>query len=169
MFRSINFVSYLIYVGFLWIFVLNNFRSHFPVPLDCRLAHPYGANSFFIPPFTDGVFHSSSWLSDKFSSTAMCQTTSLNQDWLQNYTVGSIVSCTDIFLSFTCINKKCLNFTFYFQDKHRGPLISYLYAPMMVMIVANVFMFVWAAFNFYQRSAESSQVTNVLHNGQRYC
>ncbi|XP_046636275.1 probable G-protein coupled receptor Mth-like 3 isoform X1 [Daphnia pulicaria] len=56
----------------------------------------------------------------------------------------------------------------WFNHKHRGPLISYLYAPMMVMIVANVFMFAWAAFNFYQRSAESSQVTNVLHNGQRF-
>jgi hypothetical protein len=138
-----------------------------PVPLDHRNTHPSWVNSFSIPLFTDGVFHSSSWSSDKFSSTAMCQTTSLNQDWHQNYTAGSIVSCTDIFLSFTCINK-CLNFTFSFADKHKGPLIAYIYAPMMVMIVANVFMFVWAAFSFYQRSSESSQVTNVLHKGQRY-
>jgi hypothetical protein len=70
-----------------------------PVPLDHRNTHPSWVNSFSIPLFTDGVFHSSSWSSDKFSSTAMCQTTSLNQDWHQNYTAGSIVSCTDIFLS----------------------------------------------------------------------
>ncbi|EFX83093.1 hypothetical protein DAPPUDRAFT_240559 [Daphnia pulex] len=56
----------------------------------------------------------------------------------------------------------------WFNHKHRGPLIVYLYAPMMVMIVANVFMFVWAAFHFYQRSAESSQVTNLSHNGQKF-
>ncbi|XP_046439771.1 G-protein coupled receptor Mth2-like isoform X5 [Daphnia pulex] len=46
----------------------------------------------------------------------------------------------------------------WFNHKHRGPLIVYLYAPMMVMIAANVFMFVWAALNFYQRSSESSQI-----------
>jgi hypothetical protein len=97
----------------------------------------------------------------------MCQTTSLNQDWHQNYTAGSIVSCTDIFLSFTCINK-CLNFTSSLADKHRGPLIVYLYAPMIVMIVANVLMFAWAAVNFYQRSAEASQVINVSRKSQRY-
>ncbi|EFX83096.1 hypothetical protein DAPPUDRAFT_240555 [Daphnia pulex] len=56
----------------------------------------------------------------------------------------------------------------WFNHKHRGPLIAYLYAPMMVMIVANVFMFVWAAFKFHQRSVESSQVINVLHKGQRF-
>ena len=83
-----------------------------PVPSNLRQTHPSWVNSFSIPPFTDGGFHSSSWSSDKFSSTAMCQTTSLNQDWHQNYTAGSIVSCTDIFLSFTCINK-CLNYYFF--------------------------------------------------------
>jgi hypothetical protein len=62
------------------------------VPSDHRQTHPSWVNSFSIPPFTDGVFHSLSWLSDKSSSTAMCQTTSLNQDCLQNYTAGSIVS-----------------------------------------------------------------------------
>jgi hypothetical protein len=74
---------------------------------------------------------------------------------------------SDIFLSFTCINK-CLNFTFSLPDKHRRPLIAYLYGPMIVMIIANVFMFVWAAFSFYQRSVESSEVTKVSRKKQRY-
>ncbi|EFX83091.1 hypothetical protein DAPPUDRAFT_240561 [Daphnia pulex] len=56
----------------------------------------------------------------------------------------------------------------WFNHKHRGPLIVYLYAPMIVMIVANVFMFAWAAFNFYQRSAEASQVINVSRKNQSF-
>ncbi len=54
------------------------------------------------------------------------------------------------------------------QEKHTRPLIAYLYAPMIVMIVANVFMFVWAAFSFYQRSVESSQVINISRKSQMY-
>jgi hypothetical protein len=98
--------------GFL---VIQSLLHIIPVPSDCRLAHPYWANSFSILPFTDGAFHSSSWSSDKSSSTAMCQITSSNLDWLQNCIAGLIVSYIhpDIFLSLTCA-KKCLNFTFGF-------------------------------------------------------
>jgi hypothetical protein len=149
-------------------FFVTHSTLRFLVPSDCRLAHPSGADSFSIPPFTDGGFHSLSWLSDKSSSTVMCQTTSLNQDWLQNYTAGSIVSYSHNFLSITC--KQIIELILYFLilEKRRGPLLAYLYAPMIVMIVANVFMFVWSAFSFYQRSVESSQVTNVSRRFQRY-
>ena len=51
---------------------------------------------------------------------------------------------------------------------HKEPLIAYMYGPMIVMIMANVVMFVWATFNFYQRSVESSKVTNISRKNQRY-
>ncbi|XP_046439770.1 probable G-protein coupled receptor Mth-like 3 isoform X4 [Daphnia pulex] len=54
------------------------------------------------------------------------------------------------------------------NDKRRRAFIAYLYGPMIVMIVANVFMFVWAAFNFYQRSVESSLVINISRKSQRF-
>jgi len=51
---------------------------------------------------------------------------------------------------------------------HKEPLIAYMYGPMIVMIMANIVMFIWATVSFYRRSVESSKVTNISRKNQRY-
>ncbi|EFX83019.1 hypothetical protein DAPPUDRAFT_316132 [Daphnia pulex] len=56
----------------------------------------------------------------------------------------------------------------WFDHKYRGSVIAYLYGPLIVMIGANNIMIVWAGIKFCQRSVESSKVTNVSRNKQRF-
>nr|CAH0112502.1 unnamed protein product [Daphnia galeata] len=82
--------------------------------------------------------------------------------------VGQILQHSDVP---DCIIKPGFNSKSFcwFNHKHRGPLIAYLYAPMIVMIGFNVVMFIWATFIFYRRSAvESSKVTNISRKNQRF-
>ncbi|XP_046439774.1 G-protein coupled receptor Mth2-like [Daphnia pulex] len=56
----------------------------------------------------------------------------------------------------------------WFDRNDREPLIAYLYGPIIAMIGANCIMIIWAGIKFCQRSVESSQVTNVSRNKQRF-
>ncbi|XP_046439755.1 G-protein coupled receptor Mth2-like [Daphnia pulex] len=56
----------------------------------------------------------------------------------------------------------------WFDREDREPKNVYLYGPIVAMVGANYIMIIWAGIKFCQRSVESSQVTNVSRNKQRF-